>query len=176
MSEKEPTKEKTIRKITSKPQAIDEIVKTEKKPEPEKPKDNSFKGTKKQVTDITVKTELESKKPKKSGRGKDKQKRKPVVQSVDTGKLDLSTKNTKQGFSTGVKVGMTLAGVAIFAIAFYAMYKALEKYRKEKKEQEEADEFIEDEGEDVNEEEFVKETSIEEDAQAEHEAEKTYNV
>ena len=101
---------------------------------------------------------------------KDKGKQRP--QKVNTGEIDTSTKDQKKGMSTAFKAGMVFASIGIFAIAFYAMYKALDKYRKEKKEIEEADEFIE-ENETTDKEEFVDEEGSIGEFSKDYEAKKT---
>ncbi len=169
------TKKKEKPKEEPKTTDISTIVETPK--EPDKPKEEPKEPEKVTPTKepIREKTQKQQKTKKTlvklPPRGKDKAKRKPREQTIDTGKLDVTTKDEKKkGYSAGVKAGIVLASLGIFAIAFYAMYKALEKYRAEKKQVEfEEEEFVEGTEEA---EEFVGETSIEQDAQAEHDATK----
>ena len=129
--------------------AIDKIVLTgkpkelEQPQEPEKPKDPPKE----------IKPEKPKPKPKET-----KPKRRPRKDKGQTHeKIILGTTTAppadKQKWSTSMKVGFTLGTLTVFAVAFYAMYKALETYRKNKKKLQE-EEFIEDEqGEEFIEEE-----------------------
>ena len=133
MAKKEKTKEVKTTDITK-------IVKpTEKPKDPDKPTETSKPEPVSNISEGVTKKPKETKPQRKLRKDKGKTHEKIILGTT------TAPQTKKEGWSTSMKVGFTLGTLTIFAVAFYAMYKALEKYRKEKKEVEEADTFIDEE-------------------------------
>ena len=126
---------------------IDKVVKTKKVQKQPEPVSNESEGVKEKPKETKKPKNVEPKRKPRKDKGKKREV--PILGTENAPPVE------KQNWSTGVKVGFTLGMVTVFAVAFYAMYRALEKYRKEKKEIQDADEFLEKEQES---EKFVEES------------------
>ncbi len=146
MAKKEKVKEVKTTDITK-------IVKTEKPKEEVIPKEKIESKT--EPLPKEEKPKPKERIPHKTKKVAERKPRKDKGQRHEKIILGTTTapQSEKKGWSTSMKVGFTLGTLTVFAVAFYAMYKALERYREEKKklaqeefiEEETEEEFIEDE-------------------------------